>query len=128
MKKPIYLDYNATTPIAEEVAEAMKPYLEDYFGNPSSTHSYGVRTKRAVMKARKQIAELIGCSVDEIIFTSGGTESNNYALKGIAFANRSKGNHISQTIEFLPHGRGNLKCPCGQPIEKIENRCNSNQP
>lgn len=91
---PIYLDYNATTPIDKEVAETMKPFLDMYFGNPSSAHSYGVTTKLAVIKARNQIAELIGCSSDEIVFTSGGTESNNFALKGVAFANRNKGKHI----------------------------------
>jgi cysteine desulfurase NifS/selenium donor protein len=91
---PIYLDYNATTPIAEEVADVMRPFLEDYFGNPSSVHTYGVKTKLAVEKARSQIAELISCDASEIIFTSGGTESNNYAIKGAAFANKHKGNHI----------------------------------
>ena len=92
--KPIYLDYNATTPIDKEVAEAMKPFLDELFGNPSSTHSYGVITKKAVIKARRRVAELINCQPDEIIFTSGGTESNNFAIKGVAFANRGKGNHI----------------------------------
>jgi len=91
---PIYLDYNATTPIAPEVAKAMRPYLDAYFGNPSSVHAYGVKTKMAVEKARRQVAELIHCDPSEIIFTSGGTESNNYAIKGIALANRHKGNHI----------------------------------
>ena len=91
---PIYLDYNATTPIAKEVADAMRPYLEAYFGNPSSVHAYGIKTKMAVEKARRQVAELIHCDPSEIIFTSGGTESNNYAIKGIALANRHKGNHI----------------------------------
>ena len=94
MIEPIYFDYNATTPIAPEVAEAMRPYLEAYFGNPSSMHAYGVKTKMAVEKARRQVAELINCDPSEIIFTSGGTESNNYAIKGIALANRQKGNHI----------------------------------
>ncbi|GMT45648.1 MAG: hypothetical protein IEMM0006_1480 [bacterium] len=94
MKNPIYLDYNATTPIAKEVADAMRPYLEAYFGNPSSVHAYGVKTKMAVEKARRQVAETIHCEPSEIIFTSGGTESNNYAIKGIALANRHKGNHI----------------------------------
>ncbi len=92
--EPIYLDYNATTPIAKEVADAMRPYLEHYFGNPSSVHSYGVKTKMAVEKSRRQIADLIGCDPSEIIFTSGGTESNNYAIKGIALANKNRGNHI----------------------------------
>ncbi|MCB2219341.1 MAG: selenide, water dikinase SelD [Bacteroidetes bacterium] len=91
---PIYLDYNATTPIDKEVASAMKPFLDEYFGNPSSVHSYGETTKKAVIRAREQIASLIGANPDEIIFTSGGTESNNYAIKGAAFANRGKGNHI----------------------------------
>ena len=91
---PIYLDYNATTPIAKEVADAMRPFLDDYFGNPSSSHAYGVKTKLAVEKARSQVAHLLNCEPSEIVFTSGGTESNNYAIKGIAFANQKKGNHI----------------------------------
>ncbi len=94
MNNPIYLDYNATTPIAPEVAEAMRPFLDAYFGNPSSVHAYGVKTKMAVENARRQVAALINCDPSEIIFTSGGTESNNYAIKGIALANRHKGNHI----------------------------------
>ncbi|MGZ2368544.1 cysteine desulfurase family protein [Ancylomarina sp. YFZ004] len=92
--QPIYLDYNATTPIAKEVADEMRPYLYDYFGNPSSSHTYGRACKKAVEKGRKQLAALLNCEASELIFTSGGTESNNYALKGYAFANRSKGNHI----------------------------------
>ncbi len=92
--KQIYLDYNSTTPIAKEVAEEMKPYLDLYFGNPSSSHSFGSVTKIAVEKARKQVASLINCTPSEIIFTSGGTESNNFALRGIAFQHRNKGNHI----------------------------------
>lgn len=92
--EPIYLDYNATTPIAKEVADAMRPYLDELFGNPSSVHSYGVKTKLAVEKARGQLAALIGCDPSEIVFTSGGTESNNYAIKGIALANKHLGNHI----------------------------------
>lgn len=91
---PIYLDYNATTPIDKEVAEAMQPFIGEIFGNPSSTHEYGIAAKKAVITARKQVAELIGCQPEEIIFTSGGTESNNFAIKGAAFANRHKGNHI----------------------------------
>jgi len=91
---PIYLDYNATTPIAKEVAEAMSPFLFDHFGNPSSSHEYGFKTKLAVEEARIQVANLLNCNYDEIIFTSGGTESNNYAIKGIALANQNKGNHI----------------------------------
>ena len=92
--KPIYLDYNATTPIAPEVAAAMRPYLEEHFGNPSSSHWYGVQTKKAVQRARGQIAGMLGCRPDEVIFTSGGSESNNYAIKGAAFGSRNRGNHI----------------------------------
>jgi len=92
--KPIYLDYNATTPIAKEVADAMVPYLYDHFGNPSSTHPYGVSAKLAIENARKQVASAINCAPQEIIFTSGGTESNNAAIRGYALANQHKGRHI----------------------------------
>ncbi len=92
--KPIYLDYNATTPIDPRVAEAMLPYLHEHFGNPSSNHLYGSTTKKAVEKARKQVAELLRCRMEEIVFTSGGSESNNFAIKGVAEAYRHKGNHI----------------------------------
>jgi cysteine desulfurase len=92
--KPIYLDYNATTPIDPEVAEAMRPYLFEHFGNPSSSHWYGIQTKKAVDEARRQVADLLHCNPEEVVFTSGGSESNNYAIKGTAFANREKGNHI----------------------------------
>jgi len=96
----IYLDYNATTPIDKEVAQAMQPYLSEYFGNPSSAHSFGIETKKAVENARKQVANLIHCKPHEIIFTSGGSESNNYAIKGIAYAYENQGNHIiTSTIE-----------------------------
>ena len=90
----IYLDYNSTTPIAREVAEAMVPHLFEHFGNPSSSHLYGVAAKRAVEAARAEIAASIGCLPDELVFTSGGTESNNYAIKGAALALRERGNHI----------------------------------
>ena len=92
--QPIYLDYNATTPIAEAVADAMAPFLYKHFGNPSSAHHFGFTAKLAVENARKQVAELLNCQSDEIIFTSSGTESNNLALRGYALANRHKGNHI----------------------------------
>ena len=92
--KPIYLDYNATTPIAREVAEAMTPYLYEHFGNPSSSHPYGVATNRAVETACAQVAACLGCEPAEVIFTSGGTESNNYAVKGAALAGRERGNHV----------------------------------
>ncbi len=91
---PIYLDYNATTPIAREVADAMAPYLYEHFGNPSSPYAYGVATKQAVEAARAQVAGLMGSDQSEIIFTSCATESNNYAIKGVALAGRENGNHI----------------------------------
>jgi len=94
MSKPIYLDYNATTPHDPEVIAAMRPFLEKEFGNPSSSHGYGFKPKKAVMDAHNQIASLISCRPDEIIFTSGGTESNNHAIKGVAHAARDRGNHI----------------------------------
>ena len=91
---PIYLDYNATTPILKEVADEMAPYLYEFFGNPSSTHPFGVETKLAVEKARRQVAAAIHCQAPEVIFTSGGTESNNYAIRGYALANHDRGRHI----------------------------------
>ena len=97
MNKPIYLDYNATTPHDPEVIEAMLPYLKEYFGNPSSSHYYGQKTKEAVELARSQVAGLLNCRTEEVVFTSGGTESNNYALKGAAFSYRNKGKHIITT-------------------------------
>lgn len=98
--KPIYLDYNATTPVDPRVAEAMLPYVETHFGNPSSGHDYGRTTREAVEKARGQIAAMLGCRPDEIIFTSGGSEANNFAIKGVAGAYREKGNHIiTSTVE-----------------------------
>ena len=92
--KSIYLDYNATTPIPPEVADAMIPFLREHFGNPSSSHPYGIATKQAIENARQQVAGLIQCSPEEIVFTSGGTESNNYAIRGSVLARRDQGNHI----------------------------------
>ncbi|WP_028323075.1 cysteine desulfurase family protein [Desulfatirhabdium butyrativorans] len=94
MIRPIYLDYNGTTPLDPEVIEAMRPYLESEFGNPSSSHWYGIGPKRAVEKARAQVAQLLGCSPESIVFTSGGTESNNHAIKGMARSLKRKGKHI----------------------------------
>lgn len=92
--KPIYLDYNATTPIDPGVAAAMLPCIREHFGNPSSAHAYGVEARAIVEKARGQAASLLHCSPGEVLFTSGGTESNNHAVKGAARANRGRGNHI----------------------------------
>lgn len=88
------MDNHATTPIASEVFEVMMPYLTTHFGNASSTHPFGTTAKDAVEKARHQVADLLGCSPEEIIFTSGATESDNLAIRGIAYACREKGNHI----------------------------------
>lgn len=96
--KPIYLDYNATTPVDPEVAAAMQPFLSDYFGNPSSSHQYGFETRKAVESARSKVATLLNCNHDEIVFTSGGTESNNYAIKGTVYRLRDKGNHIITSV------------------------------
>jgi cysteine desulfurase len=79
---PIYLDHNATTPVLPEVVDAMLPYLRDHFGNPSSGHIYGHRAHDAVERGRGQVASLIGCEAEEIVFTSGGTEANNLAIVG----------------------------------------------
>jgi len=94
MKHPVYLDYNATTPVDPEVAKEMLPYLQTHFGNPSSSYSIGKSNKEAVEKARAQVAGLINCQAEEIYFTSCATESNNLAIKGIAWANSNKGRHI----------------------------------
>ena len=94
MPKPIYLDYNATTPHDPEVIAAMRPFLEVEFGNPSSSHLYGNAPQKAVAESRRQVAGLLNCRPEEITFTSGGTESNNHAIKGVADAYGDKGNHI----------------------------------
>src|SRR5205823_12076282 len=88
---PIYLDYNATTPIDPVVVEAMLPYLSEHFGNPSSSHSYGHVAHEAVNAARTQVAHLLGCTAREITFTGGGSESDNLAIRGIALAYQDKG-------------------------------------
>ncbi len=90
----IYLDYAATTPTHPEVVKAMSPYFTEAFGNPSSIHSYGQEAKGAIEEARVKIASLISARGGEIVFTSGGTEADNFAIKGVAFANESRGNHI----------------------------------
>ncbi len=94
MKNKIYLDYAATTPVDPRVVKAMLPYFTKKFGNTMSLHSFGQEVKQALEESREVVANLIGAKPNEIIFTSSATESNNLALKGIAFANRKKGNHI----------------------------------
>src|SRR5262245_59078024 len=89
-----YLDYNASTPLDPSVVIAMLPYLREYFGNPSSTHSLGKAAHNAVEQARQQVAQLMGAQPDEIVFTGGGTEASNLALKGSVFARQPSGAHI----------------------------------
>jgi cysteine desulfurase len=93
----IYLDHAATTPTRPEVVQAMLPYFTNAFGNASSIYSYGREARGAVEEARTKVVELIGARSEEIIFTNGGTEADNYALKGVAYANEKKGNHIITT-------------------------------
>lgn len=96
---PIYLDHNATTPLLPEVVEAMVPWLRDHFGNPSSGHVYGQRTKEALERARAQIAALIGAAPDEIVMTSGGTEASNLAIRGVTEARLAKRRIVTTVIE-----------------------------
>ncbi len=98
-ERPIYLDYNATTPVLPEVLDAMLPYLRERFGNPSSLHPYGQEGRRGVDRAREQVADLLGCSSDEIIFTSGGTESNNLAIFGTTRDTGGPGHVVTSVIE-----------------------------
>ena len=93
----IYLDFNASTPIAPEVARAMEPFLSQHFGNPSNLHWAGGPAREAVELVREQVADLIQCHPNEIVFTSGGTESNNHAIKGAFFSLKERGNHILTT-------------------------------
>src|SRR5687768_18172651 len=94
MLRRIYLDNSATTPIAPEVVDAMLPFLRDKFGNASSIHFFGQEARAAVDKARHQVAELINARPNEIVFTSGGTEANNLAIRGVLEANGQQGTHI----------------------------------
>jgi len=95
--KRIYMDYAATTPMLPEVAEAMQTYFSNKFGNPSSIHSMGQEARDAVEAARGQVVGLIGCQPGDVVFTGGGTEADNHAVKGVALANRERGNHIITT-------------------------------
>ena len=115
-KCPIYLDYNATTPVDPRVLDDMLPFLKDKFGNPSSSHIYGQNAKKAIEKAREQVANLLRAQTKEIIFTSGGSESNNHAIIGISLTNAKKGRHIItsqiehpsviETLQYLKEKHG----------------------
>ncbi len=94
----IYLDYAATTPCDPEVIKAMQPYFFEKFGNPSSIHSFGQEAKKAIEESRETVASFLGAKPEEIVFTSGGTESDNFAVKGAAFARKNKGDHIITSV------------------------------
>ena len=96
---PIYLDHNATTPVLPEVFETMLPYLSTEFGNPSSTHPAGQRARIAVQTARSRVAALLCCDADEVFFTSGGTEANNLAIRGVAEAAVSRTHCVTSVVE-----------------------------
>lgn len=98
MSREVYMDHAATTYMKEEVIEEMKPYLTDYFGNPSSIYKISRKTKMAIDESRMRIAHAINANADEIYFTAGGSEADNWALKGTALANKDKGNHIITTV------------------------------
>ena len=106
--RPIYCDYNATTPVDPRVLEAMLPYFGEQFGNPSSSHAYGLATHAAVDRARSQVAALLGCAPEEIVFTGGGSEADNLAIKGIAEVSQARGDHI------ITSRRSSIR-PCWRP-------------
>jgi cysteine desulfurase len=99
MNATIYLDHNATTPVLPEVRDAMVPYLTERFGNPSSSHAFGRAAREAVERARRQVAALLSCAPEEIVFTSGGTEANNLAIRGVAEARPARRHVVTSAIE-----------------------------
>ena len=118
MKLPIYLDYHASTPVDPRVLESMLPYFCEHFGNAASrTHPYGWKADDAVEAARRQVAQLIGASPKEIVFTSGATESNNLALKGVARASRSRGNHVITVVTEHKAVLDSVKCLAKEGFE-----------
>lgn len=111
MHEPIYLDHNATTPVHPAVLEAMLPYLGEQFGNPSSGHVVGRRAKEAVERARGQVASLLGCRPEEVVFTSGGTEANNLAILGVVDPASGRRHVVTSTVEHPATAR---------PCERLE--------
>ena len=99
MREPIYLDHNASTPVLPEVVDAMLPYLREHFGNPSSGHVFGQRARAAVESARSEVAALLACDASEVVFTSGGTEASNLAIRGVAEARDDRRHVVTSTIE-----------------------------
>src|SRR5262249_47410810 len=120
---PIYLDHNASTPLLPEVVDAMLPYLTDYFGNPSSNHAHGRRAQAAVVQAREQVAALLGCDGDEIFFTSGGTESSNLAIRGVAERRPERRTIVTTLIE---HPATSAVCDWYESRGRIVRRIGSN--
>src|SRR5260370_39140258 len=102
----VYLDHSATTPVDASVLEAMLPYLTEKFGNASSVHAFGQEVRAAVDRARRQVAALVGARTNEIVFTSGGTEANNLAIRGICEAAAVHGRHIITSAIEHPSVRG----------------------
>src|SRR5437763_10219331 len=107
--RKVYLDHSATTPIDARVVQAMLPYLTETFGNASSIHQFGQEARAAVDKARRQIASLISARANEIVFTSGGTEANNLAIRGVCEAAHISGRHIITSAIEHPSVRGVLE-------------------
>ena len=120
MKKYIYMDNAATTPVKKEVLEEMLPYFSEHYGNASSVYSLGSESKMAIEKSREQVAAALGADKSEIFFTAGGSESDNWAIKGVAYKHREKGNHIIttkiehhavlHTCEYLEKQIGRASC------------------
>ena len=131
-RDPVYLDHNATTPLRPEVLDAMLPYLREHHGNPSSTHVFGRRAHDAVERARGQLAGLLGCDADELIFTSGGTESNNLAIRGATEARPGRRGVVTSVIEHAAterpcewlarHGRNVRRVPMDPRVAQPRKR------
>src|SRR2546430_16778967 len=119
--RKVYLDHSATTPVDPRVVEAMLPYLTEKFGNASSVHLFGQEARAAVDRARRQLASLIGARANEIVFTSGGTESNNLAIRGICDIAEARGRHLITFAIEHTYVRGTLdflvKRDCNENIQ-----------